>query len=293
MSPEQLPESWREALAGEFSKPYFGALREFLERERAEHQVFPPEPDVFNAFHLAPFDQVKVLLLGQDPYHDDGQAHGLCFSVRPGVRKPPSLANMLKELHADLGCKVPNNGHLVPWAEQGILMLNAVLTVRAHQANSHKGMGLGDVHRRGHPGPRRPPRAGRLCALGRVCAEEGEADRPRPESDHRLRPPVAPLGHEVLRLAAVLEGQRGIGDDGPGPDRLAVAGPLSGPDAHRGGSPRAPNSGLASSDLRSGSPRIFRGGSRSRWPGGGARWPSGRARDRAWPRRGGPGRRRR
>ena len=141
MSPDQLPESWRDALAGEFSKPYFGALREFLDKERAEHQVFPPEADVFNAFRLAPFEKVKVLLLGQDPYHGDGQAHGLCFSVRPGVRKPPSLSNMLKELHADLGCKVPNNGYLVPWAEQGILMLNAVLTVRAHQANSHKDMG--------------------------------------------------------------------------------------------------------------------------------------------------------
>ena len=141
MSPDQLPESWREALADESSKPYFGALREFLAGERAEHQVFPPEADVFNAFRLAPFEKVKVLLLGQDPYHDDGQAHGLCFSVRPGVRKPPSLANMLKELNADLGCKVPKSGDLAPWAEQGILMLNAVLTVRAHQANSHKDMG--------------------------------------------------------------------------------------------------------------------------------------------------------
>ncbi len=141
MSPDQLPGSWRATLAGEFDQPYFGTLREFLARERAEHPVFPPEEDVFNAFRLAPFEGVKVLLLGQDPYHDTGQAHGLCFSVRPGVRTPPSLVNMLKELKADCGCKVPNNGHLVPWAEQGILMLNAVLTVRAHQANSHKDKG--------------------------------------------------------------------------------------------------------------------------------------------------------
>ncbi len=141
MSPDLLPESWREALAGEFSRPYFLELREFLAAERSEHAVFPPEADVFNAFRHAPYDRVKVLLLGQDPYHDDGQAHGLCFSVRAGDRTPPSLANMFKELKADLGCKVPNNGNLVPWAEQGVLLLNAVLTVRAHQANSHKNRG--------------------------------------------------------------------------------------------------------------------------------------------------------
>ena len=141
MSPDQLPETWRAALAGEFSKAYFLQLREFLAEERSKHQVFPPEADVFNAFKYAPYEEVKVLLLGQDPYHDDGQAHGLCFSVRPGIKPPPSLVNMFKELKADLGCKVPNNGDLVPWAEQGIMLLNAVLTVRAHEANSHKNHG--------------------------------------------------------------------------------------------------------------------------------------------------------
>ena len=141
MSPDQLPETWRAALAGEFSKAYFLQLREFLAEERSKHQVFPPEADVFNAFQYAPYEEVKVLLLGQDPYHDDGQAHGLCFSVRPGIKPPPSLVNMFKELKADLGCKVPNNGDLVPWAEQGIMLLNAVLTVRAHEANSHKNHG--------------------------------------------------------------------------------------------------------------------------------------------------------
>jgi uracil-DNA glycosylase len=141
MSPDQLPETWRAALAGEFSKSYFLQLQKFLAEQRARHQVFPPEADVFNAFRYAPYDRVKVLLLGQDPYHDVGQAQGLCFSVRPGVRTPPSLVNMFKELKADLGCKVPNNGSLVPWAEQGVLLLNAVLTVRAHEANSHKNQG--------------------------------------------------------------------------------------------------------------------------------------------------------
>ncbi len=141
MSPDQLPESWRAALAGEFSRSYFLQLQAFLAEERLRHQVFPPEADVFNAFRYTPYDEVKILLLGQDPYHDVGQAHGLCFSVRPGVRKPPSLVNMLKELKDDLGCEIPNNGDLVPWAEQGVMLLNAVLTVRAHEANSHKNHG--------------------------------------------------------------------------------------------------------------------------------------------------------
>ncbi len=136
-----LPTDWNTLLAPEFEKPYFRKLEEFVEQERNAHTVFPPEKDVFNALRLTPFEQVKVLLLGQDPYHDDNQAHGLCFSVRPGVRPPPSLGNMFRELKSDLGCKVPNNGYLIPWAEQGVLMLNAVLTVRAHAANSHKNKG--------------------------------------------------------------------------------------------------------------------------------------------------------
>ena len=139
--PESLPESWTAALADEFTKPYYAQLQAFVAEERATHPVYPPEGDVFNAFELAPFHRVKVLLLGQDPYHGTGQAHGLCFSVCPGVKPPPSLANMFRELKTDLGCQVPNNGDLVPWAEQGVLLLNAVLTVRAHEANSHKNRG--------------------------------------------------------------------------------------------------------------------------------------------------------
>jgi uracil-DNA glycosylase len=139
--PPELPASWRQALAEEFSKPYFAKLQRFVTEERASHQVFPPDPDVFNAFRLTPYDQVRVLLLGQDPYHDDGQAHGLCFSVRPGIKIPASLRNIFLELKSDLGCTIPNNGYLVPWAEQGILLLNTVLTVRAHQAASHKDQG--------------------------------------------------------------------------------------------------------------------------------------------------------
>jgi uracil-DNA glycosylase len=137
----QLPADWRRALAGELEKPYFKALEKFVDGERKAHTVFPPEADVFNAFKATPYEQVKVLLLGQDPYHDDGQAHGMCFSVRPGVRPPPSLVNMFKELHNELGCKVPDNGYLEPWARRGVMLLNAVLTVRAHQPNSHKDHG--------------------------------------------------------------------------------------------------------------------------------------------------------
>lgn len=137
----ELPESWHAALADELEKPYFKKLAEFVDEERRTQQVFPPEDDVFNALKYTPYDQVNVLLLGQDPYHDDNQAHGLCFSVRPGIKPPPSLVNMYKELQSDVGFRVPNHGYLVDWAKQGMLMLNAVLTVRAHQPNSHKDKG--------------------------------------------------------------------------------------------------------------------------------------------------------
>ncbi|HEV2147452.1 MAG TPA: uracil-DNA glycosylase [Longimicrobiaceae bacterium] len=136
-----LPPSWQAVVGDELEKPYFQKLHEFLEKERKEHTVYPPEDEVFTALELTPFDDVKVVILGQDPYHGPGQAHGLAFSVRPGVKPPPSLRNIFKELHADLGRKIPNNGYLVPWAEQGVLLLNTVLTVREGEPNSHKGKG--------------------------------------------------------------------------------------------------------------------------------------------------------
>ncbi len=136
-----IPSGWRDVLDPEVHQPYFRKLRQFVDNERRTHKVYPPEPDVFNALKYTPLDRVKVVLLGQDPYHDEGQAHGLAFSVPPGVRPPPSLVNIFKELHRDVGCKVPDNGYLVPWAEQGVLLLNPVLTVRAHEPNSHKGKG--------------------------------------------------------------------------------------------------------------------------------------------------------
>ncbi|HUJ58280.1 MAG TPA: uracil-DNA glycosylase [Kofleriaceae bacterium] len=136
-----LPPDWREALAPALGSEWFASLWQFVAAERAAGQVFPPEREVFAAFQLAPFAKVKLVLLGQDPYHDDGQAHGLCFSVQRGVAPPPSLKNMFKELHADLGIPPPDHGNLEAWAKQGVLLLNAVLTVRAHQANSHKNRG--------------------------------------------------------------------------------------------------------------------------------------------------------
>ena len=138
---DTLPASWRSALAAEIEKPYFKDLSRFLDEERKTQQVFPPEPEVFSALDLTPYEDVRVLVLGQDPYHDDNQAHGLCFSVRPGIKPPPSLANIYKELEADLGIKKPSHGYLVSWATQGVLLLNAVLTVRAHTPNSHKDKG--------------------------------------------------------------------------------------------------------------------------------------------------------
>ena len=132
---------WLGAISGEFKKPYYRELFEFVKAEYGKHVIYPNSDDIFNAFHFTPLSEVKVVILGQDPYHNVGQAHGLCFSVKPDVEIPPSLVNIYKELEEDLGCKVPNNGYLKKWAEQGVLMLNTVLTVRAHQAASHQGKG--------------------------------------------------------------------------------------------------------------------------------------------------------
>ena len=136
-----LTGQWQEQLSEEFHKEYYQKLFLFVKEQYSKVPVYPPAKDLFNAFHLTPFEKVKVVILGQDPYHNTGQAHGLSFSVKPGVEIPPSLVNIYKELHDDLGCYIPNNGYLVKWAEQGVLMLNTVLTVRAHMANSHHGKG--------------------------------------------------------------------------------------------------------------------------------------------------------
>ena len=136
-----ISNDWLPALRGEFQKDYYKELHQTVMQEYRTRQIFPEADDLFNAFHLTPLKDVKVVIFGQDPYHNVGQAHGLCFSVKPGVEIPPSLVNIYKELQDDLGCYIPNNGYLVKWAEQGVLLLNTVLTVRAHQANSHRGIG--------------------------------------------------------------------------------------------------------------------------------------------------------
>lgn len=136
-----ISNDWSNEIGGEFNKPYYKELYNFVEDEYANHTVYPAVDDIFNAFHLTPVKDIKVVILGQDPYHNIDQAHGLCFSVKPGLKAPPSLVNIYKELEDDLGYKIPNNGYLLKWAKQGVLMLNTVLTVRAHSPNSHKGKG--------------------------------------------------------------------------------------------------------------------------------------------------------
>lgn len=136
-----LQNDWSPLLEGEFEKPYYQKLRGFLAEEYRGRTVYPDMYDIYSAFHLTPFSQMKVVILGQDPYHGAGQAHGLSFSVKPGIAIPPSLLNIYKELKDDLGCRIPNNGYLVHWAKQGVLLLNTVLTVQQDRPNSHKGMG--------------------------------------------------------------------------------------------------------------------------------------------------------
>lgn len=137
----QIGNSWDEIIGGEFEKDYFRDLQEFLREEYSRYTVYPKASDIFNALKLTPYDQVKIVIIGQDPYHEPGQAHGLCFSVKDDTKIPPSLVNIYKELRADLGISPPKTGSLEGWARNGVLLLNTVLTVREHEANSHKGRG--------------------------------------------------------------------------------------------------------------------------------------------------------
>lgn len=137
----RIDESWREVLQAEFDKPYFELLTDFVRHAYRTTQCFPPAGQIFRAFDLCPFDKVRVVIIGQDPYHDVNQAHGLCFSVQDGIPAPPSLVNIYKELNRDLGKPIPSSGNLTHWAEQGVLLLNATLTVEAHKAGSHQGKG--------------------------------------------------------------------------------------------------------------------------------------------------------
>lgn len=136
-----ITNDWLTVLGPEFKKPYYKSLYEKVNEEYRTRTVYPPGPELFKAFDLTPLSEVKVVILGQDPYHEPGQAEGLCFSVKQGIEQPPSLVNIYRELHNELGCYIPKSGSLVPWAKQGVLLLNTLLTVRAHQAFSHKGIG--------------------------------------------------------------------------------------------------------------------------------------------------------
>lgn len=136
-----IDETWKKMLAQEFESPYFADLKAFLVNEKKRFNVFPPGKLIFSAFNRTPFDKVKVVIIGQDPYHGPGQANGLCFSVSPGIRKPPSLVNIFKEIQTDLGIPIPQDGNLEPWADQGILLLNATLTVKAGMPGSHQKKG--------------------------------------------------------------------------------------------------------------------------------------------------------
>ncbi|WP_078036221.1 uracil-DNA glycosylase [Oribacterium sp. C9] len=136
-----ITNDWQTPLEPEFAKTYYKELYDRVNEEYRNEKIYPPAEDIFNAFEFTPLSRVKAVILGQDPYHEPGQAHGLSFSVKPGIDIPPSLVNIYKELNSDLGCYIPNNGYLKKWADQGVLLLNTVLTVRAHQANSHRGMG--------------------------------------------------------------------------------------------------------------------------------------------------------
>lgn len=136
-----IDESWKKVLWDEFQQPYFAELKQFLRAEKRAHTVYPPGPMIFNAFNKTPFDKVKVVIIGQDPYHEEGQAHGLCFSVQDGIPHPKSLINIFKELSEDVGMTIPQSGNLEKWTAQGVFLLNATLTVRAHEAGSHQNHG--------------------------------------------------------------------------------------------------------------------------------------------------------
>lgn len=141
MNMSGISNDWQAAIGTEFKKPYYKELYQFVKEEYSNYVIYPDSQDIFNAFHFTPLCRVKVVILGQDPYHNTNQAHGLCFSVKPEVEIPPSLVNIFQELHNDLGLPIPDHGHLKKWADQGVLMLNTVLTVRAHRAASHQGKG--------------------------------------------------------------------------------------------------------------------------------------------------------
>ncbi len=219
---------WDEQLKEEVEKPYFNDLRYALAREYKLHTVYPSKENLFQALKLTPYEDTKVVILGQDPYHGPGQAHGLSFSVMPGVRIPPSLVNIYKELHSDLGVPIPNNGYLVPWAKQGVLLLNTVLTVREGQANSHKDLGwerftdavIEKLNERDKPG--------RFHFVGQPCAEKGGFYRPEQTSGAEIRPPQPAFGTpRIFWQPPFFQNERIFGVARHGADRLVDSGSVT------------------------------------------------------------------
>ena len=204
--------AWEAALKGEFRKPYYAKLYHTVVEEYRDRVIYPPSTDIFNAFAFTPLPEVKVVILGQDPYHEPGQAMGLSFSVHKGIRIPPSLVNIYAELQDDLGCYVPDNGDLTKWARQGVLLLNTVLTVRAHQANSHRGIGWEEF-----TGP-----ADGLYPLGDACEKEEGASSQSEAPDPGVAPSVAAVGvRRLFREQALLEDECVSRTMRPFSDRLA------------------------------------------------------------------------
>lgn len=205
----KIEPSWHEHLQQEFEQPYFAQLTDFVRQEYTTQTCYPPGSLIFNAFNLCPFDKVKVVIIGQDPYHEPRQAQGLSFSVADGVPFPPSLQNIFKEIQNDLGKPIPASGDLTRWAKQGVLLLNATLTVRAHQAASTAPR-LGDVHRCRHTCPLSRSRAPCIHSVGRICALQGAAHRPLAPLHPRIGSPLAALSQprRMVRQPPLLTLQR-------------------------------------------------------------------------------------
>ena len=219
-----VEETWRGALDGEFGKEYWSSLKKFLAKEYGSGaKVFPAPGNIFRAFNTCPMERVKVVILGQDPYHDDGQAMGLSFSVPKGWKVPSSLINIYKELGTDLGCKKPTHGDLDKWSTQGVLMLNASLTVRAHQANSHSKKGWESFTGRRHPNAGQAAQGTGVSALGKERSGEGASDRQGRRTSHTQEP--ASFGslctQGFLRLQALLAGKQFYREERRSSHRLA------------------------------------------------------------------------
>ena len=217
----QIEPSWKRHLAAEFEKPYFANLTNFVRREYHATTCYPPGRLIFNAFNLCPFDKVKVVIIGQDPYHGPGQAHGLCFSVNDGVAFPPSLQNIFKEIHDDLGTPVPQSGNLTRWAEQGVLLLNATLTVRAHQAGSHQRQGWEEFTDAAIKALAEEREHLVFILWGAYAQKKGRVHRSQPPSGACVGPSVALVRlPRLFRQQAFQPGQRLFGTTRGNPDKM-------------------------------------------------------------------------